>query len=148
MLLQVKDDENMKKYNEAQTTGHLDPDLSRSQLTVHWETGSLRDIKTANLLFVFSGFRLCFAFTYRNKRITAAKRVPVCHKLTIDCVLFRRDSGSYHCETNTQTTMFSTEIVGNLIEVLRGYIGDRGHKGRHNILVYEVRRLTVAWLNC
>ena len=70
------------------------------------------------------------------------------YELTIDCVLFRYDSGTYHHRANRQVRMLSIETVGDLIEALRGYIRDLGHKERHEIRLYEVRRLTVVWLNC
>ena len=70
------------------------------------------------------------------------------YELTIDCVLFRRYSGTYHYEASKSAGMLSTETVGDLIELFRGYIRDLGHKERHEIRLYEVRRLTVVWLNC
>ena len=136
-------------YKRALEEGRLEPDLLRSRSSaIRNVEEKLGDIKTSNLIFVFSKFNSWFASANCAKATVATTRK---YQLRIPYVLFNRESDSYRFVDQNHVDAFSTDAVELLHDIVRTHIKcipSHDRETGHNIVVYEVRRPTPVWPDC
>jgi len=144
-------DRHQERYKKVLETGELGPDLlGRSSSAIRYAGSKLGNI-TSNLIFVFSKFGFWSAFANRTETTIAATRKPRDRPLRIPYALFCRESGSYQCVGENHVDASSEDTVELLhggihahIRAIPPYNEETGHE----IIVYEVRRLTAVWPDC
>jgi len=127
-------------YKKALEKGQLEPNLLlRSSSFIRDPEDKLGDIKTSNLILVFSEFNFCSASANRTETIIAAIRK---HQLQIPYALFNRESDSYRFVDQNCVDVSSEDTVGFLHDIVRTHIEcipPYNKETGYHIAVYKVR---------
>ena len=128
-------------YKKALEEGQLEPNLLLCSLLsiIRDDEDKLEDIRTSNLIFVFSEFNFWSAFANRAETIIAATRK---HQLRIPYALFNREASSYRFVDQNHVDISSEDTVGLLHNIVRTHIEcipPYDEETGYHIVVYEVR---------